>query len=276
MDPARFEWRRMSLFATHGFVGTSRRIEDRDGRRTYVLVRGEDDCPTVLVHGGMAEASDWALVAGRLPGYVVIPDRPGCGLSYPVDYRGSDYRKAAADWLRDLADGLGCRQDRPGRRVDGRLLRARLRPPAPTRSASAASSSLGAPAGLDRNAAPPHPFHGPSAPRAADRAAEDRRHRGAPGARLSGPPDGRRRPPAARLPADRAGRRRPSRCPDGRLFDAPPRDDARRTAARPLPPRRGDETRRAHAFPGGATSTVSRPRRAAARSPRRCRRPASR
>ena len=107
MDPARFEWRRMSLFAAHGFVGTSRWIDDRDGRRTYALVRGEDDCPTVLVHGGMAEASDWALVAGRLPGHVVIPDRPGCGLSYAIDYRGSDFRQAAADWLSDLADGLG-------------------------------------------------------------------------------------------------------------------------------------------------------------------------
>ena len=58
MDPARFEWRRMSLFAAHGFVGTSRWIDDRDGRRTYTLVRGEGDCPTVLVHGGMAKAND--------------------------------------------------------------------------------------------------------------------------------------------------------------------------------------------------------------------------
>jgi pimeloyl-ACP methyl ester carboxylesterase len=110
MDPARFEWRRMALFAKHGFVGTSRWFADQAGRRTYALVHGDADCPTVLVHGGMAQASDWALIAGRLQGSVVIPDRPGCGLSYPIDYRGSDYRQAAADWLRDLADGLGARK----------------------------------------------------------------------------------------------------------------------------------------------------------------------
>src|SRR3954453_20183277 len=55
MDPARFEWRRMSLFAAHDFVGKTRWIVDRDGRRTYALVRGEGDCPAMLVHGGMAQ-----------------------------------------------------------------------------------------------------------------------------------------------------------------------------------------------------------------------------
>lgn len=52
-----------------------------------------------MIHGGLSEASEWSLLAGKLPGRVIIPDRPGCGLSYPIDYRGVDYRQAAADWL---------------------------------------------------------------------------------------------------------------------------------------------------------------------------------
>lgn len=107
----RFERDRLALFARYGFEGRSRWVSDREGRRTYVIGRGEGRCPTVLVHGGLSEASEWSLLAGRLPGHVVIPDRPGCGLSYRIDYRGvADYREAAAAWLLDLADGVGAGQ----------------------------------------------------------------------------------------------------------------------------------------------------------------------
>src|SRR6266508_3713521 len=107
----RFERDRLALFPRYGFEGRSRWVSDREGRRTYVIGRGEGRCPTVLVHGGLSEASEWSLLAGRLPGHVVIPDRPGCGLSYRIDYRGvADYREAAAAWLLDLADGVGAGQ----------------------------------------------------------------------------------------------------------------------------------------------------------------------
>lgn len=101
-----FENDRLDLFRRHGFGGDSQWLDDREGRKTYAIVRGEGVCPTILVHGGIAEASVWSLAAGSLSGYVVVPDRPGCGLSYPVDYRGVDYRGAASDWLLDLVDAL--------------------------------------------------------------------------------------------------------------------------------------------------------------------------
>lgn len=46
-------------------------------------------------------------------GGVVIADRPGCGLSYRIDYSGYDgtqYRRAAETWLEGLVEGLGARQ----------------------------------------------------------------------------------------------------------------------------------------------------------------------
>jgi pimeloyl-ACP methyl ester carboxylesterase len=112
VDPRlrRFERARLELFARDGFDGESRWIADRKGRCTYVIGRGDGPHPTLLIHGGLSQAGEWSLLAGRLPGHVLIPDRPGCGLSYPIDYRGVDYRAAAAEWLRDLIDGIGADQ----------------------------------------------------------------------------------------------------------------------------------------------------------------------
>jgi pimeloyl-ACP methyl ester carboxylesterase len=106
----RFERARLELFERHGFDGESRWIADRKGRRTYMIVRGDGPRPTLLIHGGLSQAGEWSPLAGRLPGHVLIPDRPGCGLSYSIDYRGVDYRVAAAEWLRDLIDGIGADQ----------------------------------------------------------------------------------------------------------------------------------------------------------------------
>lgn len=112
VDPRlrRFERARLELFARDGFDGESRWITDRKGRFSYVIGRGDGPHPTLLIHGGLSQAGEWSLLAGRLQGHVLIPDRPGCGLSYPIDYRAVDYRAAPADWLRDLIDGIGADQ----------------------------------------------------------------------------------------------------------------------------------------------------------------------
>jgi pimeloyl-ACP methyl ester carboxylesterase len=101
-----FERSRLALFAAHGLEGRSRRIADPAGRETYAIVRGDGGCPTVLVHGGVG-GTEWALLAGLLKGPLVIPDRPGFGLSYPIDYRKVDIRSDASAWLLNLVDGLG-------------------------------------------------------------------------------------------------------------------------------------------------------------------------
>jgi pimeloyl-ACP methyl ester carboxylesterase len=106
MSPEDFKKTRASLFQKHGFEGQSRWLEDPRGRKTHALVRDAGGVPTVLVHGGLAEGSVWAKLTGHLPGSVVVLDRPGCGLSYPIDYRGVDYRQHASDWLKDVLDAL--------------------------------------------------------------------------------------------------------------------------------------------------------------------------
>ncbi len=108
MTPQNFEETRRSLFQARGFAGTPRWLDSGpSGIRTYALVREQRGIPTVLVHGGLAEASVWAPTAGLLDGTVIVLDRPGCGLTSPIDYRGVDYRKHAADWLLGVVDALG-------------------------------------------------------------------------------------------------------------------------------------------------------------------------
>jgi pimeloyl-ACP methyl ester carboxylesterase len=108
---AEFERNRLALFARRGFDGESRLVTDAEGNSTYVIGRGTDPCPTVLVHGGLSQAGEWFSLAGLIPGHVIVPDRPGCGLSYPIDYRKiADFRQAAVAWLLDLLDGIGADQ----------------------------------------------------------------------------------------------------------------------------------------------------------------------
>jgi pimeloyl-ACP methyl ester carboxylesterase len=101
-----FEHERLKHFERSGSAGTSRWAVDPDGRRTYMISRGDGPCPIVFVHGGMSHAGDWLPLAALLAGHVVIPDRPGCGLSYRIDYRSVDYRSVAADWVLDLFERI--------------------------------------------------------------------------------------------------------------------------------------------------------------------------
>lgn len=148
MDLAAFERRRLELFDRHGFKGESRWVTDQKGRKTYTINRGETDCPTVLIHGGLSQAGDWSLLAGLLPGHVIVPDRPGCGLSYPIDYRNVDYRQSAVTWMLDLVDGIKTDQvDLVGSSMGGFFAMAfAIAHPSRVRRLAL----VGAPAGLDR------------------------------------------------------------------------------------------------------------------------------
>jgi pimeloyl-ACP methyl ester carboxylesterase len=101
---------RRAAFARRGYAGEGRRIPDRAGRESYALVAGDGPRPTVLVHGGVGFTIEWAQIAARLDGPVVIPDRPGFGLSDSHDYHRADFRADAASWLLELTDGLGAQQ----------------------------------------------------------------------------------------------------------------------------------------------------------------------
>lgn len=70
---------------------------ERDGR----------DPPAVLVHGGGAFAHVWLPLLDHLGSrHVVVPDRPGFGLSNPVPYRTATYRQTAVQFVDTVLDAL--------------------------------------------------------------------------------------------------------------------------------------------------------------------------
>ena len=105
-----FEHRRLELFKSHGFDASAVWFADPDGRRTAAVVGGEGKRPVLLLHGMFNEAGEWALIAGKLSGRLVIPDWPGCGLSDAVPIGPVGFRRFGVDWLTGLVDALGAEQ----------------------------------------------------------------------------------------------------------------------------------------------------------------------
>jgi len=107
---AEFEQSRLELFRSHGFNGTAQWLTDQSGRRTAAVVGGTGERTTLLLHGVLSQAGEWALVAGRLTGRIVIPDWPGSGLTPSTSIRESGLRRFAEHWLTSVVDALGVEQ----------------------------------------------------------------------------------------------------------------------------------------------------------------------
>lgn len=105
-ERARFRELRRQAFESRGFDGDERFIRDPRGRATAVLERGTG-AATLLIHGGVGVTAEWAPLAASIPGRVVIPDRPGFGLSDRREAGPRGFRAEAAEWLAELVDGLG-------------------------------------------------------------------------------------------------------------------------------------------------------------------------
>jgi 2-hydroxy-6-oxonona-2,4-dienedioate hydrolase len=64
--------------------------------------------PIVFVHGGLWPAVALAALVRELPGYrCILLDRPGCGLSSPVDWRKHQVGAVAAKVMGGVVDALG-------------------------------------------------------------------------------------------------------------------------------------------------------------------------
>ncbi len=79
-------------------------------QRVHVLEAGVDDAPPVLlIHGGNSVAAGWEPLLGLLQDdlHLYAPDRPGCGLTDKLDYRGVPFREHAIAFITEILDGLG-------------------------------------------------------------------------------------------------------------------------------------------------------------------------
>jgi hypothetical protein len=82
------------------------RFVDVRGVRLRVLELGSGE-PALFVHGTGGPGT-WPSLAGALSGYrCLLLDRPGWGLSAPVDYSGHEYKTFVADLPSGVLDDLG-------------------------------------------------------------------------------------------------------------------------------------------------------------------------
>lgn len=105
-DQQDFEQSRLALFSRHGLEVAADWLVDRSGRRTAAVVGGTGEA-TLLIHGAISDAGEWALVAPHLEGRVVAVDWPGSGLTPPVDIRGMGIRRFALEWLDSVIEAIG-------------------------------------------------------------------------------------------------------------------------------------------------------------------------
>jgi pimeloyl-ACP methyl ester carboxylesterase len=83
-----------------------RLLELGDGSRVHLLERGAGP-PLMLLHGTGTPAGFLLPLLRELQGVrAIAPDRPGVGLSDPVDLPAARYREAAVAWLDRLLDTL--------------------------------------------------------------------------------------------------------------------------------------------------------------------------
>ena len=97
------------LLDRHGVAARSRFCDlKRVPGRIHVLEFGTGD-PVVFLHGGAGIGAEHIAVAARLAErfHVIVPDRPGHGLSEEFDYRRIDLRQANIEFVEALLDELG-------------------------------------------------------------------------------------------------------------------------------------------------------------------------
>src|SRR5690349_5804688 len=73
------------------------------------LLEAGSGVPVVMIHGGNSVAASWAPLLPRLSEsfHLLMPDRPGCGLTTMFDYRGIDLRRHGPEFIGGVLDSLG-------------------------------------------------------------------------------------------------------------------------------------------------------------------------
>lgn len=85
----------------------SRWIELDTGTKVHVQEAGEGE-PLVLLHGTASNSSEWVpLMEQQMGRHLIAVDRPGFGLSDPVEFERPNYRKHVVDLVVNLVDALG-------------------------------------------------------------------------------------------------------------------------------------------------------------------------
>ena len=117
----RFRRAERALWTAYGLEPTERTVELSEPRvRLRVQETGSGD-PVLFIGGSAGTGAYWAPMIRELPGRrAIVLDRPGWGLSSPIDYRGGQFGEVAAKIIRGTLDALGIdRVDVVGQSIGG-------------------------------------------------------------------------------------------------------------------------------------------------------------
>lgn len=86
-------------------------ITDGLVKRVHYLEMGIGE-PLIVIHGGLSHSTEWFNILKPLADkfHLYVVDRPGHGLTDPIDYRDVDYRESATDFIRSFMDSVGLEQ----------------------------------------------------------------------------------------------------------------------------------------------------------------------
>lgn len=100
---------RQILFEQEGIQPESKKVfVDGLGKTIHYLELGDGE-PLLLLHGGGSHAGEWINILRPLSArfHLLVVDRPGCGLSDYMDYRGLDFRSEAIDFVGAFMHAVG-------------------------------------------------------------------------------------------------------------------------------------------------------------------------
>ena len=105
----RYAEAQVALAAHHGVEIESRVTDTSAGPVHYLLAGDPEGQPVLLLHGVSTTGATWLPLASALADEyrLIMPDRPGMGLSAKPSYRGRDLRSFLVSYLLDLLDGQG-------------------------------------------------------------------------------------------------------------------------------------------------------------------------
>jgi pimeloyl-ACP methyl ester carboxylesterase len=103
----RYKRLQSSLFASRRLDFTERDVQIPSLSLSAHIVEIGAGEPLLLIHGGNGVGAQWLPLVTRLPGRrLIVPDRPGCGLTDSFLYDGVDLRSHGAHFVEGVLDAL--------------------------------------------------------------------------------------------------------------------------------------------------------------------------
>lgn len=100
---------RSKLFEEFHIMAPSKYLETKGPFGKIHYLESGSGKALILIHGGLSHSSEWIPILKPLSEqyHLFIVDRPGHGLTDPIDYRGMDFRQSAIDFIDTFLEGIG-------------------------------------------------------------------------------------------------------------------------------------------------------------------------